>query len=152
MSRESGFTLLELVIAIFLFGLGLSIILPSFMTARDHAVLEVSMWQIVSDLRTQQMQAEKDQMYQEVRFPLTGNIYYLYNGASGLFTGRKIEPPISYYEGIIHLPQPTIRFNVLGNVNESGQIIIKDPEGAIRNTIIYMQYGDMKVTTNPLMN
>ena len=149
MSGESGFTLLELVIAIFLFGLGLSIILPSFITARDHAVLEVSMWQIVSDLRTQQMQAEQDQMYQEVRFPLVGNTYYLYNGASGLFTGRMIEPPISYYEGILHLPQSTIRFNALGNVNESGQIIIQDPEGAIRNAIIYMQYGDMQVTTNP---
>ena len=142
--------MLELLLTLLLFGIGLAIILPGGAVARDHALLDISIWQVVSDLRTQQMMAEKTQVYQEVRFPGSDRLYYLYDGSTGHFTGRKIEPPVTYFEGILHLPQPTVRFTSLGNVSESGQIIIKDPEGALRSAVLYMQYGDVRVATSPL--
>ncbi len=152
MKKDNGFTLLELVIAIFLFGVGLSIVLPGFVSAKDHAALETSAWQIVSDLRTQQMLAQTKQVYQEIRFLPYSETYYFYDGSNGHFTPRTISSPIFYFEGIVHLPSSTVRFNPLGNVNEGGQIIIQDPEGAIRNAVLYLQYGDIRMASSPVVN
>ncbi len=152
MRDDKGFTVLESLIALMIVGIGLAIIVPGFVVARDHALLDVSIWQIVSDLRTQQMTAEKKQYYQEIRFPLIGNVYYLYDSTTHSYAGRLIEPPIAYFEGILHLPQTTVRFAPSGNVNESGQVIMKDPEGLIRNAVLYMQYGDIRVATYPIVN
>ena len=152
MKNDNGFTLLELMIAIFLFGVGLSVMLPAFVSAKDHAALETSAWQIVSDLRTQQMRAQIKQVYQEIRFPSYSETYYFYDGAGGQFTPRTIASPIYYYEGFVHLPSSTVRFNPLGNVNQGGQIIIQDPEGAVRNAVLYLQYGDIRMASSPVVN
>ncbi len=150
--NDNGFTLLELVIAIFIVGIGLSIVLPVFISARDHAALETSAWQIVSDLRTQQMSAQFKQVYQEVRFLPYSNTYYFYDGSNGSFTPKTIASPIAFYEGIVHLPSSTVRFNPLGNINEGGQIIIQNPEGAMRNAVLYLQYGDIRMAYSPVIN
>lgn len=149
--REAGFSLLEMVMALAVFGVGLALVIPAVSTARDHGSLDTVIWQVVTDLRNQQMVAEKTQSCQEIRFPFVGSTYYLFDGAALKYTGkREFTPPISYYEGYLHLPQTSVRFLPNGDVNQGGQIILKDPEGAVRNTVLYLQYGDMRVATGPL--
>ncbi|PWI58810.1 pilus assembly FimT family protein [Sulfoacidibacillus thermotolerans] len=151
MTDDFGYSLLEILIGLMIFAMLSALVLPNVTALLDSANLHQTALQVLSDLRMQQLRAEEFQAYQEVRFAPFAPYYFLY-GNSGRF--EKYQPfswPTDYYDGYLHLPNPTVRFDDLGNVSESGQIAFTDPLGGVQNIVLYLQYGDMRMTTHMLL-
>ncbi len=141
----AGFTLLESMISLWIVSIVLVIVLPDFVASFDRAQLRLTTQQVVSQLCLQQMKAIQWQRYEEVRFEPYGLYYQLYDPILGIgprlpFTGRT-----EYFEGYLHLPLTTIRYDARGFVNQSGQAAFVSPEGDIQNIVIYLQYGGLRL-------
>ncbi|MCY0893120.1 MAG: prepilin-type N-terminal cleavage/methylation domain-containing protein [Acidibacillus sp.] len=151
MVNEDGFSLIEVLIALVIWAIVIAIALPDFIGLLDGAQLQQTALQIVSDLRSQQMKAEQVQLYQEVRFAPFNTYYFLYGNGTGYEAFKSFDWPTTYYDGYLHLQSPTVRYDDYGNVSESGQIGLVDPFGHIQNIVLYLQYGDMRLTSHMLM-
>ncbi len=136
---------MELLMALWIMGVAMAMVIPNFMRAIDHAHLQKTAGEVVCDLRLQQVKAQELQSFQEVRFAPFSNFYQLYGDGEGVLSTSTFEPTTSYFEGYLHLPQPTVRFDDNGNVSESGQIGFVDPEGDVMNLVVHLQYGEVEI-------
>ncbi len=147
----AGFTLLESMVSLWIVSLVTVVVLPDFVTSFDHAQLRLTAQQVVSQLCLQQIKAIQWQRYEEVRFEPYGLFYQLYDPVLGIgpllpFAGRT-----GYFEGYLHLPLTTVRYDARGYVNQSGQAALVSPEGDIQNIVIYLQYGGLRVLPHMLL-
>lgn len=141
----AGFTLLESMVSLWIVSLVTVVVLPDFIASFDRAQLQLTTQQIVSQLCLQQMKAIQWQRYEEIRFQPYGSNYQLYDPAVGIgpllpFAGRT-----GYFEGYLHLPISTVRYDTRGYINQSGQAAFVSPEGDIQNIVVYLQYGGLRV-------
>lgn len=81
-NRQSikGFTLVELLVVLFLIGLMLSIAIPSFMHTVEALKFKATARHIVSTLKFARNTAVFKQKYQAVGFDIDNNLYYLEGG------------------------------------------------------------------------
>ncbi len=140
-----------MLLSLAIWAIVIAIALPNFIGLLDSANLQQTALQVVSDLRSQQIRAERFQTYQEVRFAPFNNYYLLYGNGTG-YEGFKIFVwPTHYFDGYLHLNYPTVRFDDNGDINESGQIGFSDSFGHTQNIVIYLQYGDMRLIPHMIM-
>lgn len=128
-ARQCGFTLLEVWIALVIVAIASCVALPVCVHSVDRAKLLDTGYTLAEQLRLQQMAALTRQEYQEVRLTPEGNTWTLYGNQAGYEGVGFFSPGITYEDGYLHLPEATVRFIDTGNVSESGQIGLVDPEG-----------------------
>ena len=145
---DQGFTLVETVVVLLIWSIAAAVALPDIMALYDWAALQDTAAQTVSDLRTQQLRAEDFGRYQEVRFAPEQGWYVLYGDVVGVERFRLFVWPTAYFEGYVHLPEPTVRFDIYGTVSESGQIGFVSPTGRVADIILYMQYGELRLASH----
>ena len=140
---QGGYTLVELAVALSVAAIALAVALPAFKASADKAQLQATAARLFADLAAAQAKAADIQEYQEIRFAPFADYYMLY-AAGGVYEGAtSFLAPTRYFEGYLHLPEPTVRFDDLGHVSESGQIALEDPEGDVRDIVVYMGYGSL---------
>jgi len=125
-----------------------AVALPNIMALYDWSALQNTASQTMSDLRSQQLRAEDLAQYQEVRFAPDQGWYFLYGDLVGVEQFRLFAWPTTYFEGYVHLPEPTVRFDDYGTVSESGQIGFVSPTGRVADIVLYMQYGEMRLVSH----
>lgn len=140
---QAGFSLIEVMVAVAIATVIMAVALPDFSRAMDRAYLWQTTCQVVGDLRDQQARAYAVQAYQEVRFAPFANYYELYSDGIGYTSFVSFAPRITYEDGYLHLSEPTVRFNLAGDVSESGKIGFVDPEGDKQTIIICLQSGEL---------
>lgn len=140
---EAGFTLLEATVALAIWGMLAAVTLPGFIHASHVADLRSTTRRLVADLRTAQAKARAYARYEEVRFAPYANFYYLFDIRSGVRGPVYFRSSTEYFDGYNHLPLPTLRFDDYGDVNQSGRVMLVDPEGDLAEIVIYMQFGQL---------
>ena len=142
---ERGFTLVELMVSLWIGAVILAVAIPNFVTALDRVNLARTTATVLENLRDQQSLAQKLLAYQEVRFAPFSNYYVLYGYGTGYGSDFQFAPQITYAEGYLHLPQPNIRYDDAGTVSESGQIAFTDTEGDVLDIVVYLQSGETRI-------
>ncbi|MCY0876329.1 MAG: prepilin-type N-terminal cleavage/methylation domain-containing protein [Firmicutes bacterium] len=145
-TAEQGFSLIEVMVALAVSTLLMAIALPDFSALVDRAFLFNTTCEIVGDLRDQQALARAQQAYQEVRFAPFAPYYQLYSDGIGYTRYTGFDPGVMYEDGYLHLPQPTVRYNLAGNVNESGKIGLADREGDKQTIVVCLDSGELRFT------
>jgi len=143
-ARQSGFTLLEVSVSLLIVAIASSVALPVCVHSLDRARLLETGYTLAEQLRLQQMSALTRQEYQEVRLTPEGNSWTLYGNQVGYEGVGFFSPGITYEDGYLHLPEPTVRFIDTGTVSESGQIGLIDPEGDKFAIVVCLGSGTLR--------
>lgn len=114
--------------------------------AQDRGALDATQAHIAADIALSQVTAADQQSFQELRFAPGVPEYTLYANGRGFGDQYRFVPPTRYAEGYLLLPQPYLRYDDLGQVSESGQIGLVDPEGDVRDLVVYLGDGVVRTT------
>jgi type IV fimbrial biogenesis protein FimT len=158
MRKSSGFTLIELMIAIALFAIMVSVALPSFMNQRRQTILRDSISMIRGDLEIARSQAIRENGSVAVLIREDGYGIFVDNGADGGIKenwvrdgGEKQLCSRNLPSGIkIDLNQVTfdgnrIRFNGRGYVGNAGVLVVVDAAGKSVTLDMNNRFGRISV-------
>jgi len=142
--KDAGFSLIEMLTALVVLSIVSVIALPNFIRAVDRANLYAATYAIAATMHIQQARAISQQGFQEIRFAPFANYYDLYSSGVGFTAVVSFPSGIRYEDGYLHLPEPTLRYNNRGDVSESGQIGLIDPEGDKLTIVVLLQSGTIR--------
>lgn len=141
---ELGYTLLELLLALFILSMLFALTLPSLKRLFQHHELDVSARMIATEIRSDQMSAWSHGDVQEIWFNRFKPQYQLWR--NGQFTGQvKLPDTIQYLNGYLEPSSAVFRFDTTGVLTGGGQVRLlnKLREGAdlnvylITGTVVY---------------
>lgn len=144
MREEHGFSLPETLVALFIAVVTAAVALPDFHVIFDRTRLDLTADCLASDLATSQATAVDLGEYDEVRFSPFGDTYQTYLDGGRYGPMKAFAAPTRYFEGYLHLPEPSLRYYSTGTVSESGQIGLVDPEGDVRDLIVSLGFGVLR--------
>lgn len=144
-TNESGYSLIELLMALWITAVALAIALPGFVRAMEYAQLQNTVAHVLSDIQLQQVRAVELQCFQEVRFAPFSDYYERFGSRQGVLSWTQFATPTRYEEGYLHLAEPNLRFDDQGDVSESGQIGLMSPRGEILDVVVYLQFGAIRL-------
>ena len=158
MRKRNGFTLIELMIAIALFAIMVSVALPSFMNQRRQTILRDAISMIRGDLEIARSQAIRENGSVAVLIREDGYGIFVDNGADGGIKenwvregGEKQLCSRNLPSGIkIDLNQVTfdgnrIRFNGRGYVGNAGVLVVVDAAGKSVTLDMNNRFGRISV-------
>ncbi len=129
--RSSGFSLIELLLAL---GLGMAVTaaaLPSAARMLDAYRLEAAARGVAGDLELARMLAVTRNSQVAVRFDRESNSYWLLEGEELLAAARPLPRGVRLAE----VMRRDIRFHSRGNAAPAGSVLIANPAGKIRVTV-----------------
>ena len=144
MRDEHGFSLAETLVGLFISVVMAMVALPDFHVIFDRTRLDLTADCLASDLATAQVTAVELGEYEEVRFAPFGDTYQTYLDGGRYGPVRTFASPTRYFEGYLHLPEPSLRYYGTSTVSESGQIGLVDPEGDVRDIIVSLGFGVLR--------
>lgn len=139
----TGFTLLELLIAIAIMAIIGAIILPVYQSARPSLKLNTTTRDLIADLRFTQQEAVTQQILHGIEFDLEDNQYRIINLASDttIKTVHLASPLI--IATTTGLTASTVSYNATGAVAESGTVVLGN--GTATSTIEIKPSGYVKI-------
>jgi type II secretory pathway pseudopilin PulG len=138
---NGGFSVLEMLLVLFVTAVALMIALPAFRALTGRANLMVAQQQVVAALRVQRARAVAWQRDESVQFNLAYPCIVLYAPVSGWTCAIPLGSGLRYFEGYPHLPSFCVRYDGRGTVNEGGQIGLLDERGEIGDVVLYLGDG-----------
>ncbi len=144
MREEHGFSLVETLVALFIAVVMAAVAMPDFRAISDRTRLDLTAACLASDLATAQATAVDLGEYEEVRFAPFGDTYQTYLDGGRYGPMKTFAAPTRYFDGYLHLPEPSLRYYSTSTVSESGQIGLVDPEGDVRDIIVSLGFGVLR--------
>lgn len=153
---EKGFTILELIVAMAIFTIFLSLLYPSFDGFMNKIALEQATFQMVGNIRDikQKSIANNGTSLPLIVFVPNENYYNIY--INSLKLDKKIDFNELYknrvkilgYNGKLN----TINFNYLGTPVNCGTVILQNKNGEILYVIVSAIMGRVRVSKYPSVN
>jgi hypothetical protein len=133
---QSGVTLLEVSICMFLAGMMISASWPMFQRLVGHERLRFTQERLVSDMRYVQAGAGVWNQYGMIRFSTYTPHYSVLKGLT-MIASRDFAPGVNYREGYLQLGTSQLIYNVSGNASVGGVIqLVEGQEEADINLYI----------------
>lgn len=142
---EKGFTVIEIIIVIFIAGIIALLSLPAYRTYQPSAELSGTAQELIIDLRYAQQLAITEQINHGVRFNSSTEAYQIIKyGASEEVLKEKELPPRVMIEKVSNLNNDEAVFNPYGAAAEAGTITLINTNNATR-TISVKASGFVKI-------
>lgn len=159
MRNNSGFTLLELMIALALCAIMASIAVPSFLAWRSDAKLRSAVSVIRGDLEMARSRAMRENNFVAVLFNTTNYLVFIDDGAGGgnpgdyirhaderLLRNRQLSAGITIDLTKTDFEDDQTRFNGRGRIGRTGKVIIVNSSGVERTIDANNRFG--RITVN----
>jgi type IV fimbrial biogenesis protein FimT len=159
MRNNSGFTLLELMIALALAAIVASVAVPSFFTWRSEAKLRSAVSMIRGDLEMARSRAMRENNFVAVLFNTTNYLVFIDDGAGGgnpgdyirhaderLLRNRQLPSGVTIDLTKTDFEDDQTRFNGRGRIGRTGKVIIVNPGGVERIIDANNRFG--RITVN----
>jgi len=143
--QSKGYSLIELIVVLFLTSMIVSIGIASFRHPMARYELSLTARQIENDLDTSRQQAMTNQQAWTVQFAPWNPRYSVWDGMKEVKT-VVLPPGINYWDGYVGLNRYDVDFNYVGATRSGGRITLVNSYGDRISIVVYPITGEISVS------
>lgn len=137
---DAGFSLLELVVAVSIYGAGMAVAIVGFVHVVAVSHLSMTRNGLLWNLRWMQAKAYETDTFSYLNLQKFVPSYQTYDGWT-LVNTYNFEPGVTYKEGYLQMPSGQIFYGVPGDSHQGGTVSLVDDRGDEEDLVLYLNSG-----------